>query len=140
MNILMPVDGSDYTARMLSYLAEHAELLPGNHRLAILTVIDPTSLDQYRLAQFSSLETLLDEIAQPILAPVRAFAEARGWHAEIDYVPGVAVEAILAKAATDKPDLIVMGTRGRSPLRSLLLGSVANGVLAGCRIPVLLIR
>ena len=39
-----------------------------------------------------------------------------------------------------KPDLIVMGTHGRSPLGTFVLGSVANGVLGNCKIPVLLIR
>ena len=55
-------------------------------------------------------------------------------------MPGTAVQAIVEKAEALEPDLIVMGTRGRSPLGSLVLGSVANGVLGNCKIPVLLIR
>jgi len=50
------------------------------------------------------------------------------------------VQAIVDKAEALKPDLIVMGTRGRSPLGTLVLGSVANGVLGTCTIPMLLIR
>ena len=66
--------------------------------------------------------------------------DAGGWKVWTDYVPGTAVQAIVEKAEALEPDLIVMGTRGRSPLGSLVLGSVANGVLGNCKIPVLLIR
>lgn len=49
-------------------------------------------------------------------------------------------EAIL-KAATDwEADLIVMATHGRSGLRHLLMGSVAEGVVHQARIPVLLVH
>ncbi|MEG0445197.1 MAG: universal stress protein, partial [Comamonas sp.] len=37
-------------------------------------------------------------------------------------------------------DLIVMGTHGHSALGRLVMGSVSSQVLAGCTIPVLLIR
>jgi nucleotide-binding universal stress UspA family protein len=37
-------------------------------------------------------------------------------------------------------DLIVMGTRGRTGIRKLLLGSVAGAVLAHAGCPVLLVR
>jgi nucleotide-binding universal stress UspA family protein len=34
----------------------------------------------------------------------------------------------------------VMGSHGHSAFGSMLLGSVASGVLARCRVPVLMIR
>jgi len=37
-------------------------------------------------------------------------------------------------------DLIIIGTHGHSALGSVVLGSVANGVLARCQTPVLLIH
>lgn len=39
-----------------------------------------------------------------------------------------------------RPDLVVMGSRGRSDLSGFLLGSVSHGVLARARPPVLLVR
>ena len=37
MKILLAVDGSDYTRRMLSYLTTHDELLGPGHRYTALT-------------------------------------------------------------------------------------------------------
>ena len=41
MNILLAVDGSAYTKKMLAYLATHDELLGGNHQYTVLTVQAP---------------------------------------------------------------------------------------------------
>ena len=46
----------------------------------------------------------------------------------------------LATFAEEKPDLVVMGTRGLTGLRRLMLGSVAAKVVAGSPCPVLTVR
>jgi len=140
MKILLPVDGSDYTKRMLAYLAAHSELLPGDHDYTVFTVIEPYSPYDTNFAKAVSMEDFLRDQAEQVLGPVRSFAQQQGWTLQTDYVPGPAVQSIVEKAEVLKPDLIIMGTRGRSALGTLVLGSVANGVLGNCKIPVLLIR
>lgn len=53
---------------------------------------------------------------------------------------GRAAEVIAAIAAKEHAELIVMGAHGHSSLGNVVLGSVATGVLARSRVPVLLIR
>jgi nucleotide-binding universal stress UspA family protein len=53
---------------------------------------------------------------------------------------GIAGEQILAAAASSGADLIAMGTRGRTGLERLLLGSVARKVMYGARCSVLVAR
>jgi nucleotide-binding universal stress UspA family protein len=53
---------------------------------------------------------------------------------------GDPAEQIIKQAKAVKTDLIVMGTRGRSALKGLLLGSVASKVLAHASTPVTVVR
>jgi universal stress protein A len=53
---------------------------------------------------------------------------------------GAPSKCILQAAANVGADLIVMGTHGRTGLRHLLLGSIAEKVLRGSPIPVLTVR
>lgn len=140
MKILLPVDGSDYTKRMLAYLAAHPELLPGQHDYTFFAVIEPYAPHETNFAMAVPMEDFMRNRAEDILRPVRAFAQQQGWQGTFDYVPGVAVNAIVDKAEKLAPDLIVMGTHGRSALGALVMGSVAHGVLENCKVPVLLIR
>ena len=50
------------------------------------------------------------------------------------------VNAISAFAKSDRSDIIVIGARGQSSPKSTFLGSVSNGILNSCRIPVLVVR
>ena len=50
------------------------------------------------------------------------------------------VEQILSFTKSDKIDLIVMGSHGRTGIDKLLLGSIANGVVQRSKIPVLVVR
>ena len=54
-------------------------------------------------------------------------------------IQGATAETILREADRLAADVIVMGTRARGALRSLLLGSVSKQVVAGTTRPVLLI-
>ena len=51
-----------------------------------------------------------------------------------------AVGGILGFAEKENIDLIVIGTRGRSGFKKLLLGSVASGVVTYAHCPVLVIK
>lgn len=51
-----------------------------------------------------------------------------------------AVQAITEYASNSKIDLIVMGTRGLTGFRKLLLGSVSNGVVSHAPCSVLVVR
>ncbi len=140
MKILLPVDGSDYTKRTFAYIAAHDELLGAGHEYTVLTVVTPVPAHAARFLDRGALDDYYTEQAEEVLRPLRKFADQTGWKVRALHVQGHAAEAIAAFAAAEKPDLIVMGTHGHSSIGNVVLGSVANGVLARCKVPVLLIR
>ena len=50
------------------------------------------------------------------------------------------VGAIIDFAEKENIDLIVVGTRGRSGLKRLLLGSVASGIVNYAHCPVMIVK
>lgn len=53
---------------------------------------------------------------------------------------GAVVEEILAHLAPSPPDLLVVGSRGLSTAKRLLLGSVSTGLVTRAPCPVLVVR
>ena len=53
---------------------------------------------------------------------------------------GHPAEQIKAESESGKFDLIVMGSKGRSSIKDLVVGSVAHKVLAIAKVPVLLVK
>jgi nucleotide-binding universal stress UspA family protein len=140
MKILLPVDGSKTTRRMLSYIAAHDELLGAGHEYLLFTVVPRLTS---RAAEFFDRKTLDEyyaEEAAKVLRSPRGFAQKQGWTLASAFAIGHAAEEIAAHAKVHKPALIVMGTHGHSALGNAVLGSVTQGVLARCTVPMLLIH
>jgi nucleotide-binding universal stress UspA family protein len=140
MKILLPVDGSEYTKRMLAYVAAHDELFGTAHEYTVFHAVPPVPMHAARFIDRATLDAYYKEQADSALAAATAFAEQKGWKAQALHKVGEPAPEIAALAKSGRFDLVVMGTRGQGALGTMILGSVANGVLARCDTPVLLIR
>ena len=140
MKILLAVDGSHVTKRMLNYLAAHGELLGPGHEYTLLTVVAPVPGYAAKHLDRKIIDDYYLEQAEEVFHPIRSFAEKQGWQIRLLHKSGHAAEVIAALAETEHVDLVVMGAHGHSSLGGAVLGSVATGVLARCKTPVLLIR
>ena len=139
MKILIAVDGSDYTRRMLDYLATHNWLHSG-HALSVLTVLLPLP---HRAAAFAGKDIVQNyyfDDAEQVLRPIREVLTTHGVEAKCDYRIGHPAECIARAAVDGGHDLVVMGSHGHGAIANLVLGSVAMKVLAACKTPVLLVR
>ena len=140
MKILLAVDGSAYTQKMLAYLTSHQEMLGTGHEYTIITV-QPLLPPRARAALGKEVvEQYYDEESAKILQPVLEFLKGRGDEAQSIAKVGPIADTIIHTAQDGKFDLIAMGTHGHGALGRLVMGSVSSQVLAGCTIPVLLIR
>ena len=140
MKILLAVDGSAYTQKMLAYLTSHQEMLGTGHEYTVITV-QPLLPPRARAALGKEVvEQYYDEESAKILQPVLEFLKGRGVEAQSISKVGPIADTIIHAAQDGKFDLIAMGTHGHGALGRLVMGSVSSQVLAGCTIPVLLIR
>jgi nucleotide-binding universal stress UspA family protein len=88
---------------------------------------------------YTYLQDLEAEIMQNMEACL-ARVTASGLEGDIVVVHGVPFHEILETAKTQKVDLIVVGTHGRTGLQHILLGSVAEKVVRLAPCPVLVAR
>lgn len=139
MKILLAVDGSDTTKRMLATIAAHDELIGPGHQYTALTVVTPVPALAADFVDRSAIDGWYAEQAENVLGPVRAFAKQNGWNFETRHVVGHAGDEIPRLSAEGHYDMIVMGTHGHGALASMVMGSVATRVVAQSKVPVLLV-
>ena len=140
MKILLAVDGSPYTRRMLAYLVAHDEWLGTRHEYTLVHAVPMVPTRAAAMLDKSIVKSYYDESAEKVFKPIRSFFERQGMKASYVYKAGPAAETIVDQAARSRADLIVMGSHGHGPLARLVLGSVATKVIAQTKVPVLLVR
>ena len=135
--ILVPLDGSELAAQALPHARYLADEL--HARLLLLWVVETVS---YSGDPGEAMPALFEvhEMAQTYLERVAAQLRNNGRPVESHVLSGTPAESILACADDRAVDLIVMSTHGRSGIGRWVYGSVADKVLRGARVPVLLIR
>lgn len=139
MKILLAIDGSPYTKKMLAYLATH-ELFTQGNEFTVFTA-QPALPPRARAAVGKEIvEQYYSDEAEKVLAPVSKFLLRHGIDAKSSWKLGHAGESIAKFADSGKFDLVIMGSHGHGTLVNLVMGSVATQVLAHCRVPVLLVR
>ena len=140
MKILLAIDGSKYTKKMLAYLSAHTELFSPDNEFTVFTA-QPALPPRVRAAlDAETVSSYYADEVEKVLSPACKFLLRHNINAKSDWKPGIAGEAIRKFAIAGKFDLIMMGSHGQSALANLVMGSVATQVLAKTTIPVLLVR
>jgi len=140
MKILVAVDGSSYTKRMLAYLAAHDEWLGAHHEYTLLHAVPGVPPRAAAVLDKSTLQSYYNEGAEKVFKPIRSFFAKQGLTARFVFKVGSAGELISDAAEKGDYDLLMLGSHGFGTLRNMVMGSVATKVLANCKTPVLLIR
>ncbi|MDE2417256.1 MAG: universal stress protein [Burkholderiales bacterium] len=140
MKILLAVDGSDYSKKMLAYLATHDTLFTKDHQYTVFTAQAALPARARATVGKDVVEKYYAEESEKVLAPISKFLLRHGIDAKSSWKVGHAGECISKLAEQGKFDLVVMGSHGHGSLVKLVMGSVATAVLAHCTVPVLLVR
>jgi nucleotide-binding universal stress UspA family protein len=140
MKILLAVDGSGFTKKMLAYLATHDEWLATTNNYTLITVQDPLPPRARAAVGADVANGFYAEEAGKVTAPVLKFLKRHGIDAKVIQKVGAPGELIAKAADSGKFDLLMMGSHGHNALGNLVMGSVTTKVLAHCKVPVLLVR
>ena len=137
--IMVAIDGSEHSSKA----AEHALEIAKSFNSQLFAVTVTSVPESYRLRQ----EDILEESKE--MADSRAWLENFSHKAKIDNIELKTelinshrpVDYVILEYAEEKSiDLIVVGTRGRSGFKKLLLGSVASSVVNYAHCPVMIVK
>lgn len=126
MRVLVAYDGSRCSEAALDLVARLP--FPAPTRITILAVLDP--IDEAPVAV--ATQRALDEVRLRLVAPGRTV--------ETRLEQGRPAPLILRDAVETAADLLVVGSRGLGPWRTMLLGSVSAEVVDHAPCPVLVAR
>lgn len=138
--ILVPVDFSEHSAKALEMAIDLAKALGASIQLLHCYQIQPAGVSPYGIVLPESFDRDLREAAGRQLGEWRDKVVAQGVEAEATLSSMFPSLAISETASEVGSDLIVMGTRGLSGIKHVLLGSVAERTLRVAPCPVLTVK
>lgn len=128
MHILLAIDGSCFTRKMLAYVSSNELWFRHDFKYTLLHVTAKATGPMYTEAGRVINEAANDLARHFGTSPVRAMRV------------GKPAEVITDFARREQCNVIVMGTDGYNSLRSVMLGSVTQAVLSSSHVPVLVVR
>jgi nucleotide-binding universal stress UspA family protein len=154
--ILVPLDGSELSIKAAEYAISIAKKQgddSGCSFLIALHVVYSSTGYAYslRLVSPNSIQNLLEKCKQEFQPWFDIIKEKASYNKNDDKTSlqlktdiilstTSIVEAIIDYAEREKVDLIVIGTRGMSGFKRMVLGSVANGVVTYASCPVMVVK
>jgi nucleotide-binding universal stress UspA family protein len=147
--ILVPLDGSSTSLKALQYAVHLAGFGTSTAELVVMHVLEDVKqggaiglqakYGNVRLVE--GFKRARREAALKWLKQIQEAARKKGIQIKIEVLDGDSkAEVIIDYAAENAVDLIVVGSRGLTGFKRLLLGSVANAIVANAPCPVMVVR
>jgi nucleotide-binding universal stress UspA family protein len=141
MKIFVAIDGSKNSLRGLKVAIKLAGKLSEPSHLILANAHDDMALRG--ASQFvgkQAVDRYLDDLAETELKSAIEQARKSGVTFESRVLRGRVAQTIAESADDSKCDLLVLGSKGRSALKDLMIGSVAQRVTSLAKTPVLLVK
>lgn len=135
--ILCPVDFSDISAKALKTASEIGKLFSSH--LEVVHIL-PSHVIRERVAEGQYKDDVMKELLMAARDKLRGFLQTAGVGIEGIVREGEPAREIVASSEEEDIDLIVLGARGHSLIKGILVGSVTDSVLKSSPCPVLLIH
>ena len=137
--IVVPLDGSQLAGQALPHAVAQAAQFGAD--LILLKILAPLPEVVFSApAAVLAAEKMSGQLAHDYLEDVAAGIREQGIAVQAATVEGEPYVEIIRYAEEQGVDMIVMSTRGHSGFSRWLLGSVADRVVRGATVPVLLVQ
>jgi nucleotide-binding universal stress UspA family protein len=140
VRILVGVDGSDPARRAAQRAFSLASRLGESVTLVHALPPPPVFSEPAVVMNVAELERHFYESGKSILNKLSAEGRALGVQVEEQILSGPAAEAIAEAAQSDDVDFVVVGSRGRTLVGSVLLGGTSHRLVHICKKPVLIVH
>ena len=141
MKILVAVDGSKSSLNAVKYAAKLAVGLRTKDRVTLISVHDDYGLRHAK--QFvgkTEIEDYLRSVSDEDLKAARNHLTKAGISHDAIIKRGHVAEEIIQTANSGKFDMVVVGSKGRTSLADLLVGSIAQKIVAAAKPPVVVVK
>ncbi|MBX9818155.1 MAG: universal stress protein [Burkholderiaceae bacterium] len=140
MKVLLPVDGSELSMEAVRLALRMRQ--EGMHLSAVLAnVQEPASLYEMLVAHDPDvIDHVSAEAGLHALQSARDLLDAAGMDYECEVAKGDPAHTLIDISERFACDMVIMGARGASALRSAMLGSVSNEVLHASTVPVVIVK
>ena len=143
MKILIACDGSPSALKAVTAAVHLVQQLavPEAQAVTLINVHDDVGLRHAKvMVGKGAVVDYLREISEEELRLARALLDAAGVKHDMEIRTGHVAQEIARCADEGHYDLIVLGAKGRGAMADLLLGSVAQRVMAMANVPVMLVK
>ena len=135
--ILIPTDGSKSNEEVVDKGLSLARLLGA--KVKLLFVVDTSTFTDVPPDELiTTLKGYMEAEGNNVLDRIEEKAEEMGIEIEKSIMDGHPAEVIIEES--EKQDIIVMGTHGRSGITKLFMGSTAEKVIHQGKCPVMVVR
>ncbi|MDD3246830.1 MAG: universal stress protein [Methanosarcina sp.] len=138
-NIVIATDGSENTRRAISYGIEMAKL-SGATVHALHVVNTQSTISESWTAGKEEIYKIMRCDGEKVVSKLKQLGEDSGVEIREVLLDGCPSDEIIHFAENNNVDLIVMGTLGKTGLEKFLMGSVAEKVVRGSKVPVMVVR
>lgn len=140
-NILVPVDGSDYSVKAFNAALEMAKKY--GSKVSVLACLEKENISAWCINKTAHMQIIKDaeKFARDFISRLEKMAKDANVLLSVHVVETKSIpKEIINFADSNKTDLIVMGSHGRTGFNQFVLGSVTNAVCHSAKCPVLIIK
>ena len=139
--ILVPLDGSELSASILDHVVTIANCSRASEVVLVRVrdFLDPVAMRTMSAKMVEQIDEAYQKEAETYLKTIAETLNKKSVNTKSEVLSGNPAEEIIKYSQSNKIDLIIMSTHGRTGVSRLVWGSVADKVSRSSSVPILIV-